>query len=215
MGSRASDKQIVAGETPPQLRLSPDFCKDRHVAADQFVVSYSSQRAYQRARKLGAAVRSRVIGLLITAAVCGGIWWWRKDDMTTENVYWMFDMTTENVYWMFGVALGISVVLIAITTIRWALAKRELSNIGIGPAFVMVRQGIMLPQGRVAWPEVTEIGLRTRFGKAFPSFYVAGLGLPRWETSTGNLDVLPGTIDAAVRALSNGEASLDLTKLDD
>ncbi len=172
--------------------------------ADQLVVSYSPVRAYQRARKLGSTVRSRLIGLVITGLICGGIWWWRKDNLTTSETYWLF-----------GIVLGISGVFVAIALIRWALAKRELASIGAGPAFIMVRQGIMLPQGRIAWPEVTELGLRTRFGKTFPSFYVAGPNLPRWETSTANLDMLPGTIDTAVRALSNGEAKLDLSKLDE
>ena len=123
--------------------------------------------------------------------------------------------------WSLWLSLGILLVTLAIflaNTARLSGASLLLARLPAGNACRFDAIGLVVDkvggEQRLAWPEITAIGGRQRQSLPGPELVVTPVSGKPWSVPLLYLDVLPGTIDSAIRAQTQDQRTLDLTALD-
>ncbi|MDR0285436.1 MAG: hypothetical protein LBI33_11220 [Propionibacteriaceae bacterium] len=169
---------------------------------EQLIIGFNPMAAANRVAYTGSVVRGRVMWLVVAALMCTAIWVWQRTSMSASTTALMY-----------GVGLGLSVVWLVVALINWARAKSALAAISPGIAAAVDRQGMWLKGTGMAWPEIARVAIMpSRFGGS-PYLVVERVDGHLASISLADLDVIPGTIDAAVRSFSGGTQAIDTSKL--
>jgi hypothetical protein len=116
--------------------------------------------------------------------------------------------------WLIGVALASGAVSAAIGVVRLIRVRRDVGFARQGLAIGLNRDGMLVNQRWLVWPEVGSVEVRP--GALGGSSTLVATGRDRAVTRVplDYTDTMPATIDSAVRVLSSGRAWVDLSRLD-
>lgn len=184
-----------------------------------FVVGYTPVRMANQVASMGVKLRSMVLSTLFSALIWTAIWWWQRANWGAP--------------WLLLVGYAVSLLGIVWAVIQLVAARRALRRIPTGEALRLTADGMVTHtvQGErveLNWDEARQIGVwghevgagprikvkvaRTTQPKRF--WQKASSPAVAWEMPLYYLDALPGTIDGAIRAFSQGRHGLDVTGLD-
>lgn len=150
-------------------------------------------------------VVSRLISLGITVVLMVVFWWWRREE---------FAAVGGAVWVLYGLSLAVSLSFVAWAVVRWRRAVGETALVGEGLALVLGHAGVELPDARIPWDDLQAV--RTVRGRWLHGpVLLVEQGGRSWSFPVEALDILPGSLDAAVRVYSSGRHGVDLTAIDD
>lgn len=150
----------------------------------------------------GSQIRSRLIWLVFAVLICVWIWFWQRQALSGSSTGWLF-----------GVGIAYSLIWLAVAFFSWLRARSALAAISPGVAAAVDRRGIWLAGTGLAWAQIARVTiLPGRYGGS-PNLAVTGTNGQTSRISLADLDVMPGTIDAAIRSYSAGTQWIDTTKL--
>ncbi|MDR0959752.1 MAG: hypothetical protein LBM23_05260 [Propionibacteriaceae bacterium] len=168
----------------------------------QLLVGYVSMPAAERVAYYSGLVRSRLIWLGVGVIICLLILVWQWSSMTTGYRIALFIA-----------GLGYSLIWLVIALVGWSSAKAHLRNIGQGIALTVGQRGVWINQKTIPWDEIAAISIRRARAAAGPVLVVATTAGEKESMPFLYLDVVPATIDSAIRAYSHNTRSLDLSKI--
>ncbi|MDR1711555.1 MAG: hypothetical protein LBR58_06870 [Propionibacteriaceae bacterium] len=103
---------------------------------------------------------------------------------------------------------------VAIAFFSWRRAEADADNCGQGLALGINREGILFRERWLTWAEVGELVVEpSRWSGAQRLTVTARDNSQAW-LPLSYTDTMPASLDTAVRALSAGQASVDLSRLD-
>ena len=126
---------------------------------------------------------------------------------------------TDWLMWLLLAGLTVTVVTLLNGAVRTATASILLSRMPEGPALRVDPLGMVVdddktgPQ-RLIWPAIDVIAGRPRSALPGPELEIGRSGQSVWSVPFMYLDVMPGTIDSAVRAHTQDRRELDLSPMD-
>ncbi len=170
---------------------------------DELVVPYDPSQVQKRLDRNRRRMRSRIISLVITLLLLGGIYAWRRHQGQAGD--------SLPVYL---VLLGVSVVWLAVTVVLFLLARRHLARVGEGTAVRLGPPGVQVGARAARWSDVASVGAaRGRRGRS-PVLRLTRTDGGTSEVPFDEISVFPATLDSAARAYSGGRHGVDLEQLD-
>lgn len=166
-----------------------------------YPVLYDPAPAVARWQGFKKAITSRVIGLVLSGAIWGVLWWISRDNL------W------PGFWWVLGISVGISVALLARTIVQTVLAKRDLNRLHEGLALGIGRGGLFL-DGYLPWQHVASLEAVPPGLRGSVRLVVTSHGGVRREVPLEWLSQSPSAVDGAVRALSDRRFSVNLDTFD-
>ena len=169
---------------------------------EQLLIGFNPSSAMNRVLNARRMIPRRVIWLIISVIVCGFLWIWLRRGLSP-----LFAAI------FFGIGIAYSVISLILAIVAWNNAKDIYASITPGVAVAVDRNGCWLQGIGMAWPEISRIHITPgRFGR------LASLDITRLDGMVSSiplpdLDVMPGTIDAAIRSYSGGKQHIDISKL--
>ena len=117
--------------------------------------------------------------------------------------------------WLLMAGLMVTLIMLVVSITKVAEARILVARVPVGNALRVDALGVVYddvagPQ-RVEWTEKPIVAGRQRGALPGPELVI---GQPRWSVPFMYLDVMPGTIDSAVRAATMNARTLDLRPLD-
>jgi hypothetical protein len=128
-------------------------------------------------------------------------------------------MTYDGVIWLIAAMLALPVIRMGRTTANIIYLVTLYEDMPTGPAFRIDAAGVALADPDTPGPDRAtwnEIGIGTRSHALTPGaeLVVRRSGYKPWSVPFLYLDVLPGTIDSAIRSATLGARTLNLRRLD-
>lgn len=190
-----------------------------------FVTGFTPVTLANQVATMGSRLWRSIVRALLGAAFWTGIWWWQRENWGSP--------------WWLLAGYSVTVAMIAFTVWQMVVARKALRRIGQGEALRATAQGLVLhdldgSRRELDWSQVQvvrveghEMGAGPRISVKVPRELAVQLGArPKrwwqrgsapavlWQIPLYYLDALPGTIDGALRAFSQGVHGLDVTGLD-
>jgi len=150
----------------------------------------------------GKQIRSRIVWLVATVAIVVVIWVWQSSSLSATNTGMLF-----------GITIVYSLVWLALAVFGWLRARKALASISPQVALAVDRTGIWAKGTPMAWAEITGVRLTPGRRGGSPRLNVQRQDGSTITMSLADLDVMPSTIDSAVRAFSSGTMRIDTSKL--
>ncbi len=171
-----------------------------------FVTSFSPVPMAAAVAQLRASVRSTLFSTVFSLGLTAFIWWRSRPVEGTFK-------------WVLIAFIVLAVLRPIILWVRIWRAQRILAKVGQGPALRVDPLGLVLAtdQGyeRVHWTQVEEVGAKPHHKLPGHDLIVRKVGVKEpWRIPFAFLDVMPGSIDSALRAHTLGAVTLNLKKLD-
>ena len=121
--------------------------------------------------------------------------------------------------WLLLAGLSVTVVTLLNGAVRVATASILLSRMPEGPVLRVDPLGMVVDDDkngpeRLVWPAIDLISGRPRSALPGPELVIGRSGRSVWSVPFMYLDVMPGTIDSAVRAHTQDRRELDLSPMD-
>jgi hypothetical protein len=169
---------------------------------EELIVGFNPMAATQRVASCASMIRSRLMWLLVSVVICVWIYIWKRDSLTGVTVVALF-----------AAGIGYSVLWVVISLVSWIRAKAALGDITPGVATKIDRNGIWMQSVSLPWSGIDKIVAQSgRFGRPATIRVYNQVGEAA-RVPINVLDVMPGTIDASIRAFSNGAHWIDTSKL--
>ena len=169
---------------------------------EQLLIGFNQMSATNRVAYAKSQIRSRILWLIVSIVICVVIWTWRRESLTPMYTGLLF-----------GIGITYSLIWLIIAIVNHQRAKKALSAITPGLAATVDRTGIWLRGMGMAWTDITKIDITSgKFGGS-PSLNVTRVDGVIASISVVDLDVMPGTIDAAIRSYSAGTQHIDTSTL--
>lgn len=190
-----------------------------------FVSQFTPMQLANQVAQMGSQLRRTVLRALFGGAIWTAIWWWQRANWGSP--------------WWLLLGWSVSLVMLAVTLVQMILARRALARIVTGEALRATADGLVLHQldhsrRELPWQLVQAVRLEGHDFAVGPKIKVTVarehaelVGAPArrwwqrrtapavvWQMPLYYLDALPGTIDGALRAFSQGSHGLDVTGLD-
>lgn len=171
-----------------------------------FVTSYSPVPMAQAVAQLKAAMRGTLFSMVFSLGITAFIWWRSRPVEGTFK-------------WVLIAFIVLAVLRPIIHWLRIWRAQRILAKVGQGPALRVDPLGLVLATGdgyeRVEWADVEEVGAKPHHMLPGHDLVVRKVGRKEpWRVPFAFLDVMPGSVDSALRAHTLGDVTLNLKKLD-
>ena len=175
-------------------------------------VPSASRVAHHHATRFRLAVQALVV------VIIGGLLWALTADA--------FELST--VMWMFGAWVVLFLVLFVIQNLRLHAARKDLLDVGEGPALIVNSDGLgvrrILRTGEddsvaptmdeIGWKDMTSIKVGGSSIGSGPGLVVHADDDRQWEVPLSWLDCPPADIDAAVSTASRGRVRVEQAGVD-
>ena len=169
----------------------------------ELVVPYDPGPLTERVARRRAMVRSRIISLVITAAILVAIYFWQRDQLQGNSFLIVY-----------GVVIGIPVIWLTVVLIMYFRARKQLRTLRPGIAIQIGPPGIMVGGLGATWPEVAVVAaVKPGIGKG-PALRLTLYDGRQAAVPFEQVTVFPATLDGAVRAFSASRHGVDLSALD-
>ena len=166
------------------------------------------------ARRLSQTVPILALGPALPAAV---VWMAMKGQLTALSPAG-FGWLNDSQIWFSGAFVTLTLIAINIATLQAADLGVLATSLQQRPALRIDPLGLVLDDVsgpvRVPWASVRSIGAKSQGLLPGPQLCIRRDGAPDWLVPISFLDVMPGTIDSAIRAHTNDRRTLDLSRLD-
>ena len=169
---------------------------------DQLLIGFNPMSAANRVAYYSSQIRSRLLWLIVSVVICVWVWLWQRGMLSVAQGVLLI-----------GVGVLYSLIWVGVAFVNWRRAKAALAATSPGIAAAIDRNGIWMQNRAITWPEISHVALLPgRFGGS-PSLAVTTQGGETTAMSVADLDVMPGTIDSAIRSYSAGTQWIDTSKL--
>ena len=169
-----------------------------------FVARYTPMPMAGKVASLRRRSKAQAIGVLISAAIALAIWYFTKDQIGGWR-------------WLLIFSVAFSILLLITTLLRLWRCNRLLGKIPKDAALRIDPLGLVLSDQkgvkRVNWDQVSKIRAKARPIMPGPDLVVEQQDGSSWKVPFLYLDVMPGSIDSAIRAHNQGRRTLDLTSM--
>jgi hypothetical protein len=170
---------------------------------EELALPYDPTAAEQRVRRRRRRFISRVISLVITAAVMVAIYFWQRDQFSYAAL-WV----------IYGIGLAVSLGFAVFALLGWLQARKILASMGQGLALRIGRPGVEIAGAFVPWDELGSLAAaKGRIGHG-PQLTVTRNDGYSLSVPLDQLDVFPATLDSTARAYSGGRFGVDLAALE-
>lgn len=116
--------------------------------------------------------------------------------------------------WLIGVAAVTGLVSAGFSVVRLIRVNRDAGLARAGLAIGLNRDGMLVNQRWLVWPEVGSVEVRPGALGGSATLVATGRDRATTRVPLDYTDTMPATIDTAVRVLSSGRAWVDLSRLD-
>ena len=175
-------------------------------------VPSASRVAHHHATRFRLAVQALVV------VIIGGLLWALTADA--------FELST--VMWMFGAWVVLFLVLFVIQNLRLHAARKDLLDVGEGPALIVNSDGLSVRRilrtgeddsvaptmDEIGWKDMTSIKVGGSSIGSGPGLVVHADDDRQWEVPLSWLDCPPADIDAAVSTASGGRVCVEQAGVD-
>ena len=175
-------------------------------------VPSASRVAHHHATRFRLAVQALVV------VIIGGLLWALTADA--------FELST--VMWMFGAWVVLFLVLFVIQNLRLHAARKDLLDVGEGPALIVNSDGLSVRRilrtgeddsvaptmDEIGWKDMTSIKVGGSSIGSGPGLVVHADDDRQWEVPLSWLDCPPADIDAAVSTASRGRVRVEQAGVD-
>lgn len=175
-------------------------------------VPSASRVAHHHATRFRLAVQALVV------VIIGGLLWALTADA--------FELST--VMWMFGAWVVLFLVLFVIQNLRLHAARKDLLDVGEGPALIVDSDGLSVRRilrtgeddsvaptmDEIGWKDMTSIKVGGSSIGSGPGLVVHADDDRQWEVPLSWLDCPPADIDAAVSIASGGRVCVEQAGVD-
>ena len=175
-------------------------------------VPSASRVAHHHATRFRLAVQALVV------VIIGGLLWALTADA--------FELST--VMWMFGAWVVLFLVLFVIQNLRLHAARKDLLDVGEGPALIVNSDGLSVRRilrtgeddsvaptmDEIGWKDMTSIKVGGSSIGSGPGLVVHADDDRKWEVPLSWLDCPPADIDAAVSTASRGRVRVEQAGVD-
>lgn len=128
---------------------------------------------------------------------------------------WVFDEVFGMLTWFLSISAVAGIAILVARLVWLSRLRAGLDAVDEGVAFVVSSWGIEYADGHAAWDDIAHIAAaKGRLGQGC-RLRVERLDGSGFDFPLEGLGILPGTLDAAVRAYSAGRHGVDLSLLDD
>ncbi|MDR0990012.1 MAG: hypothetical protein LBL92_01400 [Propionibacteriaceae bacterium] len=170
----------------------------------EFQVAYNPVSAAQRVAHYTGLVSSRLLWLGVAVVIC--VVFWLVNGSSLGRVGTLA---------LFGAGLGYSIIWLVMALIGLFRARRVLASFVPGVAVRINRWGVDIHGAALPWSDITAVSARQRRLSAYgPDLAVESRQGQRRSVPWLFLDTLPGSVDAAIQAYTNGTQRLDISRLD-
>jgi hypothetical protein len=169
----------------------------------ELVVPYDPGPLSEKVARRRRLVRARIISLAITIALLALIYFWQGEDLLGAGFIIIA-----------AVVLGISLAWLAISIVRYVLAKREMRTFGNGVAIQIGPPGIQVAGLGASWPQVAKIDTVKGGIDRGPRLRLSLTDGRQAHVPLDQITVFPATLDSTVRAFSAGRHGVDLSALE-
>ncbi|MGC3994508.1 MAG: hypothetical protein QM779_10440 [Propionicimonas sp.] len=170
--------------------------------SDEYGVYYTrglGKRQVARARNL---IWWRLGSMLFSAALAGAAW------------YFWPDQFGEWAPWVIGAAVVTGLVSVGLSVVQFVRVDRDAKLARNGLAIGLNRDGMLIGQRWLVWPEVGSVVVRPGTLGSSTSLVATARDNSTARVPLDYTDTMPATLDSAVRVLSSGRAWVDLSRLD-
>ncbi len=131
-------------------------------------------------------------------------------------VLWLVWPGTFSVFapWFLGASLATGGTMAVIAGIAWARAGADAKAAGPGLAIGVNRDGVMIAQRWLTWPEVGSMVVKPGALGASNSLVTTARDNTAQRVPLELTDAMPASLDSVVRVLSGGRVGVDLSRLD-
>ena len=169
----------------------------------ELVVPYDAGPLTEKVARRRALVRSRIISLVISAAVLVAIYFWQRDQLQGAGFLIVY-----------GVVIAIPLVWLIVVLIMYVRVRKQLRTVPPGVAIQIGPPGIMVAGLGASWPEVAAVAaVKPGVGKG-PVLRLTLHDGRQAAVPFEQITVFPATLDGAVRAFSASRHGVDLSALD-
>ena len=116
--------------------------------------------------------------------------------------------------WIIGTSAAAGLVSVGFSVIQLLRVRRDAELARPGLAIGLNRDGILIGQRWLVWPEVGSVVVRPGALGSSAALVTTGRDRSTSRVPLDYTDTMPATLDAAVRVLSAGRAWVDLSRLD-
>lgn len=170
--------------------------------SDEYGVYYLPGAAEGRVAYARRALRWRLGSTVLSLSVLAGAW------------YLWPDRFGEWAPWLLGVSVVTGAATAGFSLLRWRRARRDAGLAGTGLAIGLNRDGMLVGDRWLGWPEVGAVEVRPASLGGSATLVATGRDRSSSRVPLDYTDTMPATLDTAVRVLSSGRAWIDLSRLD-
>lgn len=170
--------------------------------SDEYGVYYAEGTAERHLARARSQMLWRIASMVLGIAVAGVIW-----------MVWP-DQFGAWAPWIIAISAVSGLVSVGFSVVRLLRVRRDAELARPGLAIGLNRDGMLIGQRWLVWPEVGSVVIRP--GALGRSSMLVATGRDRSASRVplDYTDTMPATLDAAVRVLSSGRAWVDLSRLD-
>jgi hypothetical protein len=169
----------------------------------ELLVPYDPGPLTEKVARRKALVRSRIISLVITAAVLVAIYLWQRDQLQGTGFLVVY-----------AVVLGIPVVWLIVVLIMYLRARAALRTLASGIAIRVGPPGIEVAGLGAPWSHLASVAaVKPGPGKG-PVLRLRLVDGRQSAVPFEQITVFPASVDSAVRAFSASRHGVDLSALD-
>ncbi|MCB0913522.1 MAG: hypothetical protein KDB60_18095 [Propionibacteriaceae bacterium] len=169
---------------------------------DEYGVYYAdgmAERHLARARNL---LFWRIGSMVLGIVIIGVVWYLAPDQFGDWGP------------WMIGVTAASGLVSVGFSVVQLLRVRRDAELARPGLAIGLNRDGMLIGQRWLVWPEVGSVVVRPGSLGGSSTLVATGRDSATSRVPLDYTDTMPATLDAAVRVLSSGRAWVDLSRLD-
>jgi hypothetical protein len=170
--------------------------------SDEYGVYYQPGMAAGQVARARAGLLWRIGSTVFSLALVGGAWWLWPEQFG------------EWAPWILGVSGLSGLVTVGFSIVQLLRARRDAALAGDGLAIGLNRDGMLVGQRWLPWPEVGSVVVRPAALGGSSLLVATGRDRSASRVPLDYTDTMPATLDTAVRVLSSGRAWLDLSRLD-
>lgn len=169
---------------------------------DEYGIYYRPEVAAAKVSRLRLRVIWQVGSLLLSLVIFAVLWG-----------VWP-DIFADWAPWFIGVSLVTGGGTAAFYLVQWLRARSDARQVIAGLAIGINRQGMLVNQRWLAWPEIGSMVVKPGVLGASSSLVTTARDSFTAAVPLELTDVMPASLDSVVRVLSAGQAWVDLSRLD-
>lgn len=169
---------------------------------DEYGVYFRPELAAGQLRRAKSLLIWRLGSTVLSAGLLAGAWFAWPDQFG------------EWAPWMIGVSVGSGLLLAAFSLAQWLRIRRDAAAAQPGLAIGLNRDGMLVGQRWIPWPEVGSVVARPGALGGSSTLVATARDHSTATVPLDYTDTMPASLDSAVRVLSSGRAWVDLSRLD-